>query len=559
VYNAALCEALSRIGVVCERVGVDEALGALSAGSSDWYWVDTLYLEALPRLARANVANAPLRLAVHYLPSMVPSRETSPSLRQSERAALETATAFLVTSPYMAEVLRGLGVKTERICVVEPGVALGRIPDERRDRGLEFRAIVVANLQQAKGVRELLASLESCLPHDLPFRLSIVGSSELEPDYARSCRAVAGPGTRLAGRVDFVGSLSHDDVIVEMNRSDVLVSASTTESYGMALAEARAVGLPIVALRGGNVENLVDGAAGGALFDDIDALVTDLIWLASDGKELDRRTALARESRRIRTWDQAADDFKRATVDLDPEAWVLKPVAQPRKPELWETWTSAHSATMIALIGLSWAVHSAWISAVGGAASLLVLIALGRAQWGEGGIIGWANMITLGRLATIVAVATSSVAGPVEALGAVAVLCLDWLDGRVARRRREVTAFGAKFDMETDALFIAVVGAKLAVAGRLGAWILVPGLLRYIYALAIGLVETRGEAPRSRFGRYVFAVQGASLAVALWPIESVFRPLAVGATLLTTYSFARSAYWSLGVARVHSDHRPATG
>jgi hypothetical protein len=118
---------------------------------------------------------------------------------------------------------------------------------------------------------------------------------------------------------------------------------------------------------------------------------------------------------------------------------------------------------------------------------------------------------------------------------------------------------GAKFDMETDALFIAVVGAKLAVAGRLGVWVLVPGLLRYLYAIAIGTVETRGEAPRSRFGRYVFAIQGASLAVALWPVKSVFIPFAVGATLLTTYSFARSAYWSLGVARVHSDHRTATG
>ena len=35
LYNAALCHALSRSGVACERVDIDEAFRALSAGSDD--------------------------------------------------------------------------------------------------------------------------------------------------------------------------------------------------------------------------------------------------------------------------------------------------------------------------------------------------------------------------------------------------------------------------------------------------------------------------------------------------------------------------------------------
>ena len=82
---------------------------------------------------------------------------------------------------------------------------------------------------------------------------------------------------------------------------------------------------------------------------------------------------------------------------------------------------------------------------------------------------------------------------------------------------RQASEFGAKFDMEADALSIAVLGVVLAAGGRLGIWILIPGLLRYVYVIAIGLVETHGDAPRSRFGRYVFALQAVSLVVALWP------------------------------------------
>jgi glycosyltransferase involved in cell wall biosynthesis/phosphatidylglycerophosphate synthase len=550
-------------------MGVEDAVRALSTGSADSYWVDTLHLDAVPELARANVADARIGLVVHYLPSIVPSKEVSPVLLRAERAALETAGVFLATSQYTSRVLRDLGVPPERIFVIEPGVLTDRVAKERSGSASELRAIVVANLLQPKGVRELLEALSARLPHELPFRLSVVGSLAMDVEYARSCGELVDAVPSLARRVDFLGSLPHDAVVSELRRSDVLVSASTMESYGMALAESRAVGVPIVAMRGGNVENLVGRASGGALFDDVTALVTDLVRLATDENELLRRKGLALAERRVRTWDRAADDFQRAFQDSETRG--PKPAAPPREREggrenegqrprrAWQRWTMGHSVGMLAVIGLAWAVHAAWISAAFGAASLLILVTLGREQWGEGAIIGWANAITLVRLAVIVAITSSSTAGPTEALGAVAVMCLDWLDGRVARRRRETSEFGAKFDMETDALFIAVVGMKLVAEGRLGAWILVPGFLRYAYAIAIGLVETRGEAPRSRFGRYVFAVQGASLAVALWPVEPIFMPLAVVATLLTTGSFARSAYWSLGVTRIHPNQRAATG
>ena len=35
------------------------------------YWVDSLYLDHVPELARENVGRAPLCLVVHYLPSLV--------------------------------------------------------------------------------------------------------------------------------------------------------------------------------------------------------------------------------------------------------------------------------------------------------------------------------------------------------------------------------------------------------------------------------------------------------------------------------------------------------
>ena len=61
-------------------------------------------------------------------------------------------------------------------------------------------------------------------------------------------------------------------------------------------------------------------------------------------------------------------------------------------------------------------------------------------------------------------------------------LVLDAVDGYVARRTATVSAFGARFDMETDAFLILVLSA--CVAGQWGWWVLVLGLARYLFVAA---------------------------------------------------------------------------
>jgi glycosyltransferase involved in cell wall biosynthesis len=91
--------------------------------------------------------------------------------------------------------------------------------------------------------------------------------------------------------------------------ADVLLSASRMESYGMALSEARALGVPIVAREGGNAGAHVSARAGGAAFDGDDALARELVFLAERRDELDARRRRAWEFRRVREWRDAARDF----------------------------------------------------------------------------------------------------------------------------------------------------------------------------------------------------------------------------------------------------------
>ena len=103
---------------------------------------------------------------------------------------------------------------------------------------------------------------------------------------------------------------------------------------------------------------------------------------------------------------------------------------------------------------------------------------------------------------------------------ALAAVALDGVDGALARGRNETSAFGARFDMETDALLILVLAALVWQHGKAGVWI----LLRRTAALWVRRGELRWPMARcsrcraSRRRQAVCVVQIVSLLGALVPL-----------------------------------------
>ena len=119
-------------------------------------------------------------------------------------------------------------------------------------------------------------------------------------------------------------------------------------------------------------------------------------------------------------------------------------------------------------------------------AALVVSIAGFRAHHGHGRV-GAANAVTLVRLGVVAVLAGILFAGATQpvtvlVLGTIA-LCLDGVDGYLARRQRLTSRFGAAFDMEVDSAF-ALVLALLAAAGPAGAWAVLLGVPRYAFGAA---------------------------------------------------------------------------
>ena len=196
----------------------------------------------------------------------------------------------------------------------------------------------------------------------------------------------------------------------------------------------------------------------------------------------------------------------------------------------------------------AWWLHSGavvWRAAVASAAGGALVLWLAT-QHLRTATFGAANGVTLARGAlTVVLLALLGTDGHAAwAIVALAVLAaaLDGIDGALARNRGETSEFGARFDMETDALLILVLAALAWSGGKAGAWILLAGLLRYLFVAASWLwTWLAAPLPPSRRRQTVCVVQIVSLIVALVPI--VTPPSSAVLALLGLVVLA----WSFGV------------
>jgi glycosyltransferase involved in cell wall biosynthesis len=309
LYNRLLIAGLKDVGCACDVLPLDLAKSVLAdAAGNDGFWVDSLYIDQLPSLARVARPGTKLGLIVHYLPSLIALGEGigGADLTPAEAAALRAATLFLVPGPFMRGIVQRLVGSVRPVLQLEPGrplAASASLPAP------PLRLLMVANLVGGKGVERFLISLAEQIHEADDLRVRVVGGDAHDPEYARRCH-VLDEDPRLRGRILFLGELAHDETLREMAASNLLVSCSRMESYGMALMDARVLGVPILAQAGGHVAAIVGPDSGGELFSDTERLVATLLRLGRDPVEHLRRMKLARAAAwPSRPWSVVAREF----------------------------------------------------------------------------------------------------------------------------------------------------------------------------------------------------------------------------------------------------------
>lgn len=192
------------------------------------------------------------------------------------RMALRRAAAVTAVSTFTAQLVREDLRFAGPIEVIPNGVDVARFcPAERLARNGPLRVLFSGNLTRRKGA-------------DLLPKIARLAGPDVEIHYTTGARAgVADP--RWAG-LHPVGRVLHEEMPALYRQFDVLLFPTVREGFGLAVTEAMATGLPVVASNSSTMPELIENEVGGLLcpLREPEAYAAALRRLAAD-RELGRR------------------------------------------------------------------------------------------------------------------------------------------------------------------------------------------------------------------------------------------------------------------------------
>jgi len=206
----------------------------------------------------------------------------------------------------------------------------------RRNLGIgEDRLLLLAvgRLAYLKGFHILLKALPSVIRREPSVHLAIAGSGYLGPYLRYLARSLD-----IEDHVSFLGHIPNEELTRLYLSSDIFVSPSLAEAFGIVILEAMAAGLPIVAAETGGIPEIITHGVSGLLVErgSPSALASALLeliesprlakTLASNAHALARQTyswrAVARQV--LAVYDEAlrGQDREGAEEEGEPSAFI---------------------------------------------------------------------------------------------------------------------------------------------------------------------------------------------------------------------------------------------
>jgi glycosyltransferase involved in cell wall biosynthesis len=137
-------------------------------------------------------------------------------------------------------VIESFGVSPGVVSVVRNGVPATTMPRVPRPAGGPFRLLFLGNLQERKGISDLLHALASPVARSADWHLTAAGGGAIDT-YERLAASLG-----IAEKVHFTGWVDQAHVRTLLAAADAMVLPSYDEGLPLVILEAMATGVPVI-------------------------------------------------------------------------------------------------------------------------------------------------------------------------------------------------------------------------------------------------------------------------------------------------------------------------
>ncbi|WP_338894981.1 glycosyltransferase family 4 protein [Streptomyces sp. TG1A-60] len=216
--------------------------------------VPEVILPEAQRLCLAVLVHLPLADETGLEPDL------AAELDADERTTLRGVSAVIATSEWaVRRLVSHHGLAPERVHVAAPGADIA--PLASGTDGVS-RLLCVAAVTPRKGQHRLVEALATVT--ELPWSCVLVGGLDQEPEYVEHIRALIAK-FGLEDRFHLAGPQAGAELDASYAAADLMVLTSYAETYGMAVTEALARGIPVLATDVGGVPEAVGRAPDGGV------------------------------------------------------------------------------------------------------------------------------------------------------------------------------------------------------------------------------------------------------------------------------------------------------
>jgi glycosyltransferase involved in cell wall biosynthesis len=132
-----------------------------------------------------------------------------------------------------------------------------RLPLQPRKKD-PFVFLSAGRLAAVKGLDVLITAFSELKKKtDREIQLRIAGRGEMKEQLGKQVKL-----NRLSERVIFLGRVSRDNIVKEMQDANCFILSSSYEAFGVVLIEAMSTGLPVIATRSGGPESILGDSCG---------------------------------------------------------------------------------------------------------------------------------------------------------------------------------------------------------------------------------------------------------------------------------------------------------